>query len=404
MAQRKFDRLRLAQVVGSLGRGGAESVVVNLSNSLSADRFLVTVVSLSQTMPMAERLSPDLQGRLRTCHRTSAKVSLCGQVRLALALRQQMKEIRPDIVHSHIYALDAPALWLATFGLGAHQVATVHTPGLHYAKGGGWQATLMRLAEIGALRACHAHVIAVSHTVEEVVRHRLHLPKDRVSVIWNGIDTAERFRRCGDRMHVRRALGYDTDERVAICVASFHPQKGHEVLLAAWREVLRVIPHATLLLVGDGPQRGAAERLADDLGIAPRVRFLGARDDVPQLLAAADIAVFASLYEGLPLAGAEAMAMGLPLVATDIPAFRELCGDPPVGVLVPVKDESALASGVVRLLTDGDRSSEIGSKGRMRVEECFSLTEQVRAHEELYLSLANKRGRAGFEGKGRRLP
>jgi glycosyltransferase involved in cell wall biosynthesis len=153
-----------------------------------------------------------------------------------------------------------------------------------------------------------------------------------------------------------------------LTVARLHEQKGHAYLLAAAAQV----PDATFVLAGDGPLRAPLEAQARELGISGRCLFLGHRTDVQDLLAAADLLVLPSLWEGLPVSVLEGMAAGLPIVATAIGGTDEAVTHELNGLLVPPRDAGALASAICRVRGDAVLAERLARAGRERVEREFS--------------------------------
>lgn len=390
--QRPGDaRPQVLQIVGSLGRGGAENVVVGLCNTIAQARFDVSIVSLSDSIPLAARLTDVAAGRVVTCGQTPNVLSLGNQIRTAYVLRRIVRSRRPAIIHSHLYGANAPLQWIAAVGGGAKHVVTIHTDGLHYAPTGNWLLTLLRYVEAANLRLCGAEVVAVSRRVAEVAKRRLNCPASRVHVIGNGVDASSRFMPCSSKAAAKIRLGFDANAPLAVCVASFHAHKGHSALLHAWSNVVQREPEARLMLVGDGPLRPKMTALAVDLGIVNHVRFFGERDDVPGVIAAADVGVCPSLFEGFGLAPAEIMASGVALVVSDVPGLRELIGDPPAALSVRVGDADALAAAICSVISNPEMAVSLGGKGRARVVERFSLAAQARSYENLYASLLSGR-------------
>ena len=178
------------------------------------------------------------------------------------------------------------------------------------------------------------------------------------------------------------AAGERAGAPVVICVAGFREEKDHATLLRAFRTVVDARP-AVLRLVGDGPERAAAEALTRELGLEDSVEFLGDRSDVERLLADADVFVLASYaVENLPFAVLEAMAAGLPVVATDVGALAELVRDGVTGALVPARDPEALAGAVTGLLADSDRARALGLAGRAHLQAEFGYDDFVARIEE----------------------
>ena len=180
--------------------------------------------------------------------------------------------------------------------------------------------------------------------------------------------------------------------RVIIVVAKLFAQKGHTVLLEALASTpLR--PDDAVLFVGDGPERGRLEQLAEQRGLAA-VRFLGNRPDVPQLLAASDLFVLPSLWEGLPMALLEGMASGLPVIATDVAGSRQVVVPGQSGMLVPPDDPGALASAMTHLLEDDAERDRLRRAARERVEAEFSAARQAVRHAEAYEASRARRQRS----------
>jgi glycosyltransferase involved in cell wall biosynthesis len=216
--------------------------------------------------------------------------------------------------------------------------------------------------------------IAVSRGMAEEMGAAVAGPR-RVVVVHNAIETAA-FRRPGPDGSESGA-----EERpVVLALARLHRRKGIDHLL----EAAARLPGADFLIAGDGPERAALEEQAARLGLGDRVRFLGTRTDVAELLRMSSIFVLPSLAEGLPVSVIEAMAAGRAVVATDIPGTNEIVVDGETGLLVPPGDPHALTGALGRLLDDAALRREMGSAGRERVERDFSAAAMVRRIEALY--------------------
>jgi glycosyltransferase involved in cell wall biosynthesis len=170
-------------------------------------------------------------------------------------------------------------------------------------------------------------------------------------------------------------------------VARLHRQKGLGDLLAAVAWVRERVPDVRLLLIGEGELRDELEAQARALGLSGAVIFAGIRTDVAEIVAALDIFVLPSLWEGTSNAVLEAMAAGLPIVATAVGGTPEVVVDGVTGLLVPPRDPSALAGALVTLLQDADLRHRMGRAGRERVKQYFSLERMVRRTEALYEEL-----------------
>jgi glycosyltransferase involved in cell wall biosynthesis len=178
----------------------------------------------------------------------------------------------------------------------------------------------------------------------------------------------------------RAEFGVGEREVLFTCVARFAPQKAHDVLLRAFATVRSAGAPARLLLVGDDPfgdGRVRAERLAAELKLGPAVHFAGIRRDVPALLAASDVFVMASLWEGLGLVFLEAMAARRAVLASDVSAVPEVVERDVTGCLVPPGDADALAQAMLRLAGDAGLRERLGAAGAVRVERRFRLDAMV---------------------------
>jgi glycosyltransferase involved in cell wall biosynthesis len=214
----------------------------------------------------------------------------------------------------------------------------------------------------------------------------------RTKVIWNGIHV-ELFRGVkGQRHATRRALDISADAFVVTTVCRLYRPRDFPTLLHAFRELLETVPQAHLLIVGDGPLRAQVEQDMTSLALQHRVRLLGMRPDVPQILGATDVFVLSSRgWEGLPLAILEAMASSLPVVASDVGGTREAVIDGQTGFLYAPGDPTALVQRLRALGSDAALAQRMGQRGLARVEECFTVQRMVNETAALYEALAHQR-------------
>jgi glycosyltransferase involved in cell wall biosynthesis len=194
------------------------------------------------------------------------------------------------------------------------------------------------------------------------------------------------------RQRVRRELEVEPQTLVFVHVGRFAAVKNHEMLVAAFAQLVGQQPLPTeLWLVGDGELREAVQHQVRALGIESRVRFLGVRSDIPDLLRAADVFVFPSRWEGNPLSVMEAMAAGLPVVATAVGGVPELVEDGASGILVPNEDLHGLVAAMQRMAQNPDLREQMGHAARCRAVERFDIRQTVRAYEALYEELLQRR-------------
>jgi glycosyltransferase involved in cell wall biosynthesis len=186
---------------------------------------------------------------------------------------------------------------------------------------------------------------------------------------------------------VRTELGIPPDAPVIGTVSVMRPQKALDVLLRATRTLLDEFPSLKVLIAGEGDEREALVELTQELGIGDNVLFLGVRTDVPDVLAALDIAVSTSDFEGSPLSVMEYMEAARPVVATRVGGVPDLIDDGVHGLLVQPQDPAAFAAAVARLLHDPDRAAEMGRRGQERRRAEFDIDVMVKRLEELYVRL-----------------
>jgi glycosyltransferase involved in cell wall biosynthesis len=185
----------------------------------------------------------------------------------------------------------------------------------------------------------------------------------------------------------RELFGLSAQDLVVTSVGRLHPQKGFPFLLEAMHQVRKDVPNFKLVVVGDGPLRADLLKLVAELDLDGRVVLAGKRDDVPQILQASDIYVNSSLFEGLPFSILEAMAAGLPVVATAVDGNKEIVKDQENGMLVPAEDAGGLAKALTTLAIDDERRRFLGMQGKDTISKKFSMDRMLQKTEQLYREL-----------------
>jgi glycosyltransferase involved in cell wall biosynthesis len=240
---------------------------------------------------------------------------------------------------------------------------------------------VVRLAHVLLLHTRSIVTLLSSRSKHDLVAHHFALPN--VQLIPNGVDITRFYPRTVEDMPEERT-------RIVICVAQLRYQKGIDVLLQAWRLVQekqgRVAP-VRLLIVGSGSLRKQLERLADALGILDSVTFAGEQSDIPAQLRQSDIAVLPSRWEGMPNALLEAMACGLPCVATRVSGSEDIIQHGVNGLLIEPEDYEALAHALLLLLRDPVLAQSYGRNGRTTIEQHYALEHITDTYEELYHNL-----------------
>lgn len=353
--------------------GGTERALLHLLAHLDRERW--RPVLFHPDVPGAAQLAREARALGVSLHACApienAARGLTAIAPLALAIRRE----RADVFHAH-------QSWPLSCRYGIVAARMARVPAI--------VASAQLFMEMPPLRAidlqhalltrCVSRYVAVSQHVATRLRERFGVPGGRIRVIPNAIAmTAPPAR----DEHLRESLTGGTDAPLVLSTARLDPQKGLQHLIAAAADV----PDAIFVIAGTGPEREALEALAHSHGVAERVRFLGHRQDVADLLAACDLFVLPSLYEGLPLAVLEAMAAGVPVVATDVGGTNEVVLDGETGVLVPAADAAALAQAIRALLADRPRASALAARGQAHVRCRHSASVMTADVSRVYVEL-----------------
>ena len=299
-----------------------------------------------------------------------------------------------DLVHSHLLKADMATAVLATLaGRRSRLVAGKHNDEQVLKK------PIVSFVH-GLLGNLPARTIVLSDHVGRFIERYGGVRPERIERVYYGIDP-EPFEQAaaaphGNCLRVRKEFGFDEEQVVFICVARFAAQKAHDVLLEAFATAHAKAPHLRLLLVGGDPFGDGVERaqaLANQLGLEGSVVFAGIRRDVPELLAAADVFVMSSLWEGLGLVFLEAMATRIPVLATHVSAVPEVVLDGETGVLVEPGDAEGLACGFLQLASDTSLRQRLGQAGHSRVLAAFGLERMVTKTLAIYSAVVNEASR-----------
>ncbi len=231
--------------------------------------------------------------------------------------------------------------------------------------------------------------VAVSHAVADFMVERRHIARDKLQVIHNTIpETYCRDYSAGEKAAIRARIGLPEGRRLVGIIGRLDEIKGHKDFIAAARQVLHAHPEAYFVIVGDGELRQALEAQAAAAGLERDLSFLGHRDDILDIVALLDVFVSCSYSEGLPMAHAEAMALGVPVVATAVGGVAEIVEDGRSGLLVEAGKPEDVAAAVTRLLADEGLRRKLAEGGRRRCRDKFLVGSTVKRLGELYSSLA----------------
>jgi glycosyltransferase involved in cell wall biosynthesis len=368
-----MDRISVLHVIHDLGFGGAQRLVTDLALNIDPKKYSVSVASLysPQTTPCEDELG-----------KRNIRVSYLGKhagldAGAVIRLGTVIRETRAEIVHTHCHALRY-ALPLVIAGKARAALHTVHNLAAQDAGRPRWLTALAYRAGVVP--------VAIGKEVAESLNREFGIANP--PLIRNGINVARFAVPSIAREAARGALGLG-NELTFICAASLTPKKGHSILLDAFARVVEKVPTAKLLLAGTGETRPALEAQVVNLGLDSNVRFLGARSDMPDLLAASDVFVLSSLWEGMPLSVMEAMAAGRPVVCTAVGGSREIVQDGVNGFLVPSGDRLRFADAMIGM-ADPEKRALFGRRAAETASGQFGLETMVRAYEALYEELLSR--------------
>ena len=375
--------MRVLTIIDSLAVGGAEQSLAALAPHLIA---MDVDLHVAYHVPRVG-IGPELETAGATLHSVAG-----GRGRLVAVLRTRnlIKRIGPDLVHTTLFESDIvgrTAAWLTRTPVVSSFVTEAYGP--EHRANPEYRAWKVRAAQV--VDAATARVVrrfhAVSAASADVMAERLRINRSQVDVIARGRDVAKLGTRTEKRrIAVRDGLGIPRETPIVVAAARHFHFKGLDILVDAFPEVVDVFPEARLLIAGrPGPSTAEIEERIQRGGIADSTSLLGYRNDVPDLMSAADVFVLPSRVEGSPGALIEAMALGIPAVATDIPSVRELVGvgDNLVAV-TPSGAPADMAAAIVDLLADPVRATNMAEAAQRRFQECCSMDVIATATLDLY--------------------
>lgn len=357
--------MKILQVVLNLKYGGLEKLVIQLSEELNKKGFETVIACLQEEGEVAQ------EARKKGLQIFCLKKKEGFDWPLIFKLRELISREKIDIVHTHnsgplIYGTLAARLSFKPC------INTRHS------------RTEEKIS--GLIWNLNTYVVCVSDdTQKEILKHnRISLSKIRV--IYNGIDlNAFNFIQDNGFAHEKRKqVGLQENSFLIGNIGRLVADKDQETLLKAFRKLVQKKFNGELVIVGDGPLQGHLKKKADDLAIADKVKFLGFRDDIEELLSIFDVYVLSSIREGVSLTLLEAMACHRPIVATKIGGNPEVVIDNQTGYIVPPGFPERIESAVMRLYANKGVAQEMGAMGRKRVEEKFSLKNMAEEYMRLY--------------------
>lgn len=363
-------KTRIALIIPTMDLGGAEKQLCLLADGLPRDEFETHVLLLTREGPRARWL----RERNVPVHLIGKRYKLDPTA--LFRLRRLLQQLRPQLVHTWLFAANSFGRVAARMASVPHIVASERCVDL-------WKSSGHFLIDRKLSGFTEAITTNSAGVRDFYVAHGI--PEQLFRIIPNAIESASPP--ALSRSEVFQRLQIPTDRRLILSVGRLWPQKRYRDLIWAAELLATVNPDVTLVIIGDGPQRGELMRHRDALTTPDRVRFAGQRDDASELLPHADLFWIGSEYEGQSNAVLEAMRAGVPVVASDIPGNRDLVIHSETGLLVPLGDAADFARQSRHLLEHREEAERMGEAGRDRIASRFTAESMVDGHTRLYREL-----------------
>lgn len=376
-------REKILYVIGQLGVGGGERQLYQLIEGLDPDRFEAEVVSLRKEGALEREFASLCP--VHVMHKTRAT-----ELKVLISLTSLIRKLQPRILHTYLF----PSNWRGALAAAVSgRPITVQFVG----NLGVWMGPFRRAMERWASQAADA-VIFEAPRIGDFLEQNIGIRPERLSMIPNGVNL-EIYHPAEPgwegRERIRRELWDEEDVTIVGAVMSLLPKKNPFLLVDSAARVLERHPRARFFIAGDGPLRGEVESRIREKGIEGRFRLLGIRRDIPEIFRAIDMLALCSDREGCPNVVLEAMASGLPVVATYAGGTDQLVLDGKNGRLVPIRDTDKFTEALLDLLGRPADAVEMGQAGLRRVRETFSLQRMVDRTQELYEKLLREHGNGG---------
>lgn len=373
MSANPTEKLRIVYILPELKIGGTETQVLYLARGLRTCGHEVRLLCLFREGRLADR-AREYGIPLETLHAKNWGPGVMVRIQRSLAAQPA------DVVHTFLFGFHFFA-GLPARKAGARLILSSRR-GLELDQP--WKIHFIE--KLGNTVA--DHVVANAEAVRLHFMKREGLACSKTSTLYNGVDM-ERFQPGRHREMIRRELGIEDGVPLVGTVANFSAPKGYPDLIAAAERVLRERPGVRFVFAGDGPLWGSMQEMVRQKGLEDRILFTGSRRDIPDFLAALDVFVFGSLWEGMPNVVMEAMAMEKPIAATPAGGIPELIDHGQNGLLVPLRNPEAMAAALFKLLDDPAYAAALGRSARKKIEQVFTLPVTVEAHEVFYRKQLN---------------
>ena len=365
------------QVINNYLLAGAEKLVFDLVAEMNKAKFEILVCSIgNREDEIEEMICKDLEEK-------GVKTSLLGKpprkrrLRAIWKLHQYLQENHVTIVHTHCPSPDFYGKLAAHLSGTPLVFSTIHSVNEY------------RPFNERMLKHLTTKYVAISEIVKQYAVSELKIPSAQIEVIHNAIDTQRFALTAIDKKAKLQELGIPNKRKIVTTVGNILVSKGQVYLIEAAKEVVKDFPDTHFLIVGDTLREPElATCLKEKVGakkMQDKISFTGERTDIPEILSITDVFVLPSLWEGLPVALLEAMAAGIPVIATSVGGNQEVVADNVSGLLIPPKDPQILAQRIKELLGNPEKAERMGAKGQRIIQDFFSIDRMARKYEQLYL-------------------
>lgn len=367
-------KIKILYLITGLNIGGAEIVLRNLLNGLDKERFEPVVLSITPIGEIGEKIREDGFRVLELGVKN--KWNFLPILKLVKIIRQE----KPTILHCHLFHAIFLGRIIGKFCRVPIIISTIHNEYF----GGVLREKLLRYTD----RFCNLST-NVSQKAAEIIIQKKIVPANKIEVVYNGINLKDfEIKRNEVCQRIHKELDIKENQPLLVSVGRLTKQKGYVYLFNAIKKVKIKYPNLVLIILGEGKDRGKLEREIKERKLKENIFLLGNKNNVPEYLATADVFVLASLWEGFGLVVAEAMASGLPVIATKVGGIPEIIIDNKNGFLVEAQNSNALTEKIDYVLSlPMDERKKIGRRARQTIEQKFSLENMVHNYEILYQRL-----------------
>jgi glycosyltransferase involved in cell wall biosynthesis len=368
-------RINVLHIIWSLEKGGAERFLVSLVKHFDQTRFNSIVCCLNWKGEWAKELEDNGIKVIALNKKGKFDISVIFK------LISVIKQYDISIVNTHLWAADTLGRLAAIIASVPVIISNVQNVDIWKQP---WHRFIDKLLSYKTIK-----FIAVSQAVKQFLIGTESIPEDKIEVIYNGIDISMDHR--PSTIDLKQQFGIRVDDIVLTVVGRLVEQKGHKYLFEAL-SMLNGKYSLKLLVVGEGPLRNSLQSMVNSLQLNDKIKFLGQRNDIAQILEISDCLVLSSLYEGLPVCVLEAMAAGKPVIATKVGGIPELVKDGKTGFIVEPKNSEVLLQAIDKLTNLPDIGKEMGARGREIANNNFSIISIAKHTKELFLELLENHG------------